>query len=293
MSHEITEHAPAKLNLALHVLRRRADGYHELDSIVAFASDVADELRLETAAAFSLAVEGPLAAAVPKDDSNLALRAARAMAQRWPRHFGPVHIRLRKHLPAAAGIGGGSADAGAVLRAMCRLFGFVPPREELHALALELGADVPACLHGRTARMSGIGERITTLPDLPETFCLLANPGVALPTAQVFGALHEQGGISGASLPDAALAAQPHAAALAEALRNTANDLQVPACALTPAVEQCLATLRGLPGALLARMSGSGATCFALFADALLARTALSTLREAYPRWWLAVSPLI
>jgi len=292
MGTSITALAPAKLNLALHVLRRRADGYHELDSLVAFAPDAADEVSLTPAAAFSLDVEGPLAAGVPRDDSNLALRAAQEMARRWPRHFGPVEVRLRKNLPSAAGIGGGSADAAAVIHAMCALFGFLPAQEELGALALKLGADVPVCLHGRAARMGGIGEDITALAELPETFCLLANPGVALSTAQVFGALHETSAMSGAPLPDALLAEHADAASLAEALRRARNDLQAPACILAPAVKRCLTTLRGLPGVLLARMSGSGATCLALFAERQMAEEALRELRAEQPDWWLAVSRL-
>lgn len=278
---EQTAFASAKVNLALHVTGRRPDGYHELDSLVAFA-DVGDELRVTPAADFSLTVRGPFAATVPAGADNLVWRAAVAVVERWPEVFAPLAITLTKNLPAVAGLGGGSADAAAVLRAMSVIADRPPPPNELAALALSLGADVPVCLHARAARMRGIGEIVTPLAAWPELPAVLANPGVAAPTAEVFAAL---GGPSGRPLPP--LPARIDREAAIHWLAQTGNDLQPAAVSLHSAIGHCLRELAVLPGRRLVRMSGSGATCFALFDDAATARAAARSLKRRHADWWV------
>ena len=271
---EAEEYAPAKVNLALHVLGRRADGYHLLDSLVVFA-DIGDTLRAAPAEALALDVTGPFAAALAGDADNLALRAARRLAAAAgiaPR----ARLTLDKRLPVASGIGGGSADAAAALRLLARLWHLPLPSTEL---ALALGADVPVCLAGRPARMAGIGEALAPAPALPPCGLLLVNPGVAVATPAVFRA--RSGPFSPPlDLPDG----WADAAALAADLARLGNDLEAPAVALAPAIGTVLAALRALPGTLLARMSGSGATCFALFATAAHARQAATQVTR--PGWW-------
>jgi 4-diphosphocytidyl-2-C-methyl-D-erythritol kinase len=262
------------VNLALHVLGRRGDGYHLLDSLVAFAG-VGDVLHAAPADSLTLAVTGPFAPALRVEPDNLVLRAARALAKVAgvaPR----AALVLEKHLPVAAGIGGGSADAAAALRLLARLWQ-VPPADA--ELALSLGADVPVCLAGRPAHMSGVGEVLAPAPRLPPCGLLLVNPGVAVATPAVFRAR------TGAfSAPLALPEGWADAAAMAADLARLSNDLEPPAVALEPAIGEVLGALRALPGALLARMSGSGATCFALFASAGEARAAAG--RIARPGWW-------
>ena len=266
--------APAKVNLALHVTGRRDDGYHLLDSLVVFA-DVGDRLTAAPDAVLSLAVTGPRAAGVPVDAGNLVLRAAALLG-----HGRGARIVLEKHLPAAAGIGGGSSDAAAALRMLARLWGVALPDP---AAVLTLGADVPVCLHARPARMRGIGESLTPLPDLPPFWMVLVNPGVPVPTGPVFAALARR---DNAPLPPS-LPRLADAVALANWLGACRNDLEPPARALVPAVGQALAALAGQPGCLLARMSGSGATCFGLFATASGAAAAAAALKAAAPGWWV------
>lgn len=281
--------APAKLNLYLHVTGRRADGYHELDSLVAFAG-VGDVVEAHPAGDLTLAVAGPNAAALAgvAAADNLVLRAARNLRRRLGISGGAA-LRLEKTLPVAAGIGGGSADAAAALRALLALWG-VPAQEGVLAdLALELGADVPACLAGRPVRMSGIGERLTPAPPLPPAWVVLANPGVSLATPDVF---RRRRGPFSAPVGDD-VAAAPDAAALAAILKRTRNDLAEAATALVPAVAQVLDALKAAEGCLLARMSGSGATCFGLFAESAAADAAAEALARAHPDWWLAAAPLL
>jgi 4-diphosphocytidyl-2-C-methyl-D-erythritol kinase len=269
----LTEAAPAKVNLYLHVTGKRSDGYHELDSLVVFAG-AADELRAEPAEALSLTLRGPFGAALGAEADNLVLRAARALGAAAGRGS-LVRLTLEKNLPVASGIGGGSADAAACLRLLGRLWNVTPPPE----LALSLGADVPVCLAGVAARMSGVGERLTPAPRLPACGMVLVNPGVALGTADVFRA--RDGSFSApAALPDA----WSDARSMADDLARLGNDLEPPAIELCPVIGAVLATLRALPGCLLARMSGSGATCFGLFADSAEATHAAPALRR--PGWW-------
>lgn len=269
----LTETALAKVNLFLHVLGRRPDGYHDLDSLAVFPA-FGDVLRAEPAATLSLAVDGPFAAALATEPDNLVLRAARALAREAGREPA-VRLLLEKNLPVASGIGGGSADAAACLRVLGRLWGVDPSP----GLAISLGADVPVCLAGRAARMGGVGERLTSAPVLPRCGIALANPGAALPTATVFRAL--QGRFSrAAKLP----AQWPDAAAMTSDLASLANDLEPAAITLCPAIGEVLGALRAQPGCLLARMSGSGGTCFGLFAEpAAAARAAMGLAR---PGWW-------
>ena len=243
----IVEPAPAKLNLALHVTGRRADGYHLLDSLVCFA-DIGDRVTL-TPGPLSLTIDGPFAAGLAAEADNLCLRAARLAG-------GQAALHLHKTLPVASGIGGGSADAAAVLRGLARMGHPLPERAE------RLGADVPVCLMGLPARMQGIGERLTPLPALPPLHLVLVNPGLAVPTPAIFAQLDRR---DGAPLPP--IPAFLDAPALIGWLQGMRNDLQPPAIALAPVIAEVLQALDA-QGAQLARMSGSGATCFGLFPDA-------------------------
>jgi 4-diphosphocytidyl-2-C-methyl-D-erythritol kinase len=272
-----TEAAPAKINLYLHVVGRRDDGYHLLDSLVAFA-EIGDVLRAEAAGTLSLAITGPFGAALRAEPDNLVLRAARALSAATgmpPR----AHLTLEKHLPIASGIGGGSADAAAALRLLQRLWRCPLPAATLHTLALGLGADVPVCLAARPARMGGIGEHLAPAPALPDCGILLVNPGISLSTPEVFGA--RSGAFSaGVTLPQA----WPDAAAMAATLRDAGNDLEPPARRLRPVIDQVLDVIAAQPACLLARMSGSGATCFGLFPDTDGAQRAATTIRAL--GWW-------
>ena len=256
----VSERAWAKVNLALHVTGRRADGYHTLDSLAVFA-DAADLLTAEAADDLTLSVTGPFGAGLAGEPDNLVLRAARALAE-----AAGVRARARlvldKRLPVASGIGGGSADAAAALRALSRLWGLAVPAADLGRVAMSLGADVPVCLDSRPARMRGVGEVLDDVPPLPALSLVLLNPGVAVATPAVFRARAAE--FSPAlGLPER----WRDAAALVAWLGGTRNDLEVAARLLCPPVTDALAALRAMPGCLLARMSGSGATCFGLFAE--------------------------
>ena len=277
MPDRLTEAAPAKVNLYLHLTGRRDDGYHLLDSLVAFA-EIGDVLRAEPAETLSLRVAGPFAGGVSAESDNLVLRAARALATEAGVSHG-ADIVLEKHLPVASGIGGGSADAAAALRLLCRLWGLSPDRAVLARLAGGLGADVPACLFGRTCRMGGIGERLEPVPPLPQCGIVLVNPGIAVATADVFRT-RRGAWSSRATLP----AGWANSVAMAHDLGPLHNDLEPAAVTLRPVIADVLAALAALPGCLLARMSGSGATCFGLFADRATAGRAVSEMRQT--AWW-------
>jgi 4-diphosphocytidyl-2-C-methyl-D-erythritol kinase len=269
--------APAKINLWLRVVGRRDDGYHLLDSLVVFA-EVGDVVRAEHADKLTLAVDGPFAADVPCDGANLVLRAATALAG------GPgARLTLTKNLPVASGIGGGSADAAATLRALTRLWHLDPALAA--RVATSLGADVPVCLHGRACRMQGVGERLDPIAPLPECGIVLCNPRVPLETHAVFAARDD------AFSPSFPPRGWPDPATLAESIRAAGNDLQAAAIRLCPPITDVLAALARLPGALVAQMSGSGATCFALFPTAAAARTAAALLPAAWWRWGGALLP--
>lgn len=282
----IAAFAPAKVNLYLHVCGRRADGFHLLDSLVAFA-DIGDRLSAAPAAALSLSLSGPESAGLARlGDDNLVLRAARRLAACAGISHGAA-LHLEKHLPIAAGIGGGSSDAAAALRALARLWRGNIAATALEAIAAELGADVPVCLFGRAAWVGGIGEHLVPAAPLPPAGILLANPRRMLPTADVFRARVGPFSASGRFDP------MPRdAAGLARALAQRGNDLTESALALVPEIGAVLGRLAALPGALLARMSGSGATCFALFARRADAERAAALLAAAEPGWWCAAGAL-
>ena len=286
----VSEFAPAKVNLYLHVTGRRADGYHLLDSLAVFPA-VGDRLLAMPAEALSLTFEGPFGAVLAgeadnPETGNLVLRAARALGG-----TAGARIVLEKHLPVASGIGGGSADAAATLRLLCRLWDLplaatpvasvrgAPASAGLARIALRLGADVPVCLASRAARMGGVGETLTAAPGLPPAGMVLVNPGVALATAAVFRARG-----AGFSAPAELPASWPDAATMANDLGKLRNDLEPPAIGLCPVIGVVLSALAAVPGCLLARMSGSGATCFGLFPDAPTAEAAARAL--ARPGWW-------
>lgn len=275
----LTAFAPAKINLYLHVVGRRADGYHLLDSIAIFAG-IGDRLSAEPDAGLSLTVTGPFAAGLDAEADNLVLRAARTLAT----EAGVTpsgRILLEKNVPVASGIGGGSADAAAALRLLCRLWKLDPRRISLAEVAGALGADVPVCLASKPMRMSGIGEVLSPAPVLPDFGIVLINPGVAVSTPAVFRA--RTGGFS-------APAVLPDGRGLIAALRDLRNDLEVPALELAPAIGDVLRSLAADPACLLARMSGSGATCFGLYKTADVAKAAASVL--ARDGWWAWGGPL-
>jgi 4-diphosphocytidyl-2-C-methyl-D-erythritol kinase len=272
-SYALSCRAPAKINLFLLVTGKRPDGYHLLDSLVVFAG-VHDRLSAAPADTTSLSFDGPFAAGLASEPDNLVLRAAYGLASATGIRSG-AKLHLVKNLPIASGIGGGSSDAAAALRLLGRLWGVAVPQ----GLAATLGADVPVCLDPQPRRMSGIGERLAPAPALPPCGMVLVNPGVALPTASVFRA-REAGFSAEATLPSG----WPDVGALADWLAERGNDLEAPAMALCPPIGAVLAALRAQVGCRLARMSGSGATCFALFDTPALASSAASAL--AHPGWW-------
>lgn len=268
----------AKLNLALHVRRRRPDGYHDLETIFAFA-ELGDALSVAPASTLSLALAGDFASAVPPGDHNLVLRAARALDAGAGRG---AAIRLDKRLPIAAGLGGGSADAAATLRLLNRLWNLDWSLDRLAELGATLGADVAACVHSRTLRGEAKGEALLPIDDagLAGTAVVLVNPRVVVPTPAVFARWDgmDRGALAGGD---------PVAAAA-----SGRNDLESPALGLQPIIGDVLAALAGLRGAQLVRMSGSGATCFALFANPRAAEAAAQVLAAEHRGWWIAATRL-
>jgi 4-diphosphocytidyl-2-C-methyl-D-erythritol kinase len=277
----LTEEAFAKVNLTLRVLGRRPDGYHELDSLVVFAR-LADRLTFTPGAALQLTVRGPTAGAAGPDADNLVLRAAEALAGRIasPR-LG--HFTLHKRLPVAAGLGGGSADAAAALRLLARANRLNPDDPRLAEAARATGADVPVCLDPRPRRMRGVGEILSGPLDLPRLPTVLVNPGVSVATREVFSVLKAPAFTQAAPAADDLPSGPP---ALLSYLATQRNDLEPAAITLQPAITDALAALRALPGCRLARMSGSGATCFGLFDTQRAATAAAAMLRRTEPSWW-------
>ena len=287
ISSHLTETARAKINLSLRITGRRADGYHELESLVVFA-DIADTLTLEPAAHTSLDVAGPFAGAIDAASDNLVLKAFAALAALVPNLKGG-RSHLGKHIPVAGGVGGGSADAAAALRLLARLNGMSFDDARLMTAALRTGADVPWCLASRACVMTGVGERLSPPLRLPALPALLVNPRVGVPTRDVFAALAKSGlPKDGGGLGDI----PRDAAALIGSLRGHGNDLTAPAIVCAPVIGAVLEALEALPGVRLARMSGSGATCFALFATEAAARAAESELSVRRPSWWAAATVL-
>jgi 4-diphosphocytidyl-2-C-methyl-D-erythritol kinase len=276
----------AKINLTLHVTGRRDDGYHELDSLIVFAG-IGDELEIAPAPRITCEVYGPFAPALPAaSSSNLAVAAARALAARYGIESG-ARLRLDKQLPVAAGLGGGSADAAAAIRGLVNLWGIDAPAPALYALAASLGADVPVCLAGRPSFVGGIGERVVAAPALPPAWLVLVNPGIPLSTAAVFAA--RQGAFSAPARWREPIS---DLRALAARLASCRNDLEAPALALVPEVREVLATLRDTAGCMLARMSGSGATGFGLYAVEAAASAAARRIATTRPGWWVRTAPL-
>lgn len=277
----VDELAPAKINLALHVRARRDDGYHALETLFAFLTH-GDRVRVVPADRQSFHLTGPFGAALAASgaggDDNLVTRAAAAFTARFG--GGPWGITLDKHLPVASGIGGGSADAAATLRACARLSGMARDDPRLFAIAEALGADVPACLLGRSAIGTGKGEQLAPVTGVSGVPVLLVNPGVAVSTAAVFRGWD---GVDRGPLGTGTLL---------ERARAGRNDLEPPARAIAPVIGDVIARLEALPGVMLARMSGSGATCFALFEDARACADAGGTMRAANPDWWCLESAL-
>jgi len=267
--------APAKVNLTLRVTGRRPDGYHLLDSLVVFAG-VGDRVSVWPAEGLSLAVTGPFGQGLAMEGDNLVLRAARRLAE-----AGGVSphgaITLEKNLPVSSGIGGGSADAAATLRVLAEFWGLALPETVTQALALGLGADVPVCLASHPVRMQGIGEALSPVPVVPPMGIVLVNPGIPVSTPAIFKARAGAPFSPADAVPDAGWA---DIEAFVAALAMSGNDLEAPAVTLAPVIGTVLNQLRARPGCLLARMSGSGATCFGLFADAGAAQ-ALDV-----PGWW-------
>ncbi|UAJ09450.1 4-(cytidine 5'-diphospho)-2-C-methyl-D-erythritol kinase [Polymorphobacter megasporae] len=268
------EAAPAKVNLALHLRRRREDGYHDLETVFVF-TEFGDTLHVRSGAGLSLAMTGPLAQAVG-DGDNLVLRAARALAEAAGVPANAA-LTLDKHIPVAAGLGGGSADAAAALRLLNRFWKLEWPIERLLPIAASLGADVPACLVGRTVTGTGRGEVLTPVDlDIAGTPILLVNPRVAVPTGPVFSGWDR---IDRGPLDPTAW-------------RGARNDLAEPAIRLAPVIAEVLAALANT-GACLVRMSGSGATCFALYASAAGRDSAARSLSEASPGWWTCPTSIV
>jgi 4-diphosphocytidyl-2-C-methyl-D-erythritol kinase len=282
---DVTIEAPAKVNLYLHVTGRRDDGLHLLDSLIAFAG-VGDTISVSKAPGLELHLDGPFAEGIPAGDDNLVLRAARGLADLAGVDEG-ARIALTKRLPPSSGIGGGSADAAATLEALRRLWGFDGDESSLARLALSLGADVPICLTGRPSFVSGIGEEIVPAPPLPPAWMVLANPGVAVSTPAVFRARS-----ASFSTPAPFRETPSDPASLALLLAERGNDLTAPALNVAPIIGDVLSALAG-ENPLLARMSGSGATCYALFGDEKATCDAAARLSQAHPQWWIAAAPML
>jgi len=271
----ITEAAPAKINLFLHVGDKRADGFHPVQSLAVFTA-LGDVLAMEAADTLSLAIDGPFADGLAGEGDNLVLRAARGLGGAGAR------LSLTKNLPVASGIGGGSADAAAALRGLSKLWNSDSGR--LQEIAASLGSDVPVCVDSVTAFMEGRGEILRPALSIPQVPMLLVNPGVPVPTREVFAALETRSGVE-MTLPHGRF---QDTADLLRFLDSTRNDLEAPALKLQPVIGEVLAAIAALPGALLSRMSGSGATCFGIFADQDCCQRAAQTLKAAVPGWWVA-----
>ena len=278
----ITVRAPAKLNLYLHVTGRRVDGYHELDSLIVF-TELHDEITVAPQDCLTLQESGPFGDHLRRDPSdNIVLQAASLLATLAGLRA-KAKISLYKALPIAAGLGGGSADAAAALRALCRLWLIDPKKEELETLALSLGADVPVCLKGLAAHVGGIGEVLKPLSQpLPRVPLVLVNPGVPLPTQLVYGLLRAP------YAPPRPLNALPKDTnELSRSLAQRNNDLSQPARKLCPVIDDVLAALSSSEGCNLARLSGSGPTCFGLFTDTDVAEAAASRISALRADWWV------
>lgn len=290
----LIEDARAKVNLTLRVLGRRVDGYHDLASLVAFA-DCADRLTLEPGSELSLTATGPRAGECGEVAENLVIKAARLLDERIPGLL-LGHFALDKQLPVAAGIGGGSADAAAALRLLARLNGIALDDPRVIEAARLTGADVPVCLASQSCLMTGVGEQISPL-SFPKLCCVMVNPRIAVATVDVFKALGLKHGEILVGVTDVVRSlAWPKLDApveeLLKALARGRNDLEAPAIKLQPVIGEVLTALRDAQGVRLARMSGSGATCFAIFDNDADARAAAQQLQQDHPQWWVHAGTL-
>lgn len=291
----LIEEGRAKVNLTLKVVGRRVDGFHELESVVAFA-DCADRLTLEPGSELALTMEGPLADACGDTSDNLVLKAARLLGERVS-DLRVGHFTLEKVLPVAAGIGGGSADAAAALRLLARLNELSLDDSRIMEVALQTGADVPVCVASHACDIAGVGETLLPL-NLPKMPCVMVNPRVPVATKDVFNALGLRHGelligatdimIQTPSWPVAGCAIDDWI----EALARGTNDLERPAARIEPVISDVLSALRDATGVRLVRMSGSGATCFAIFENAAEAQAAAEKIRRDHPDWWVHAGTL-
>lgn len=274
------EFAPAKVNLTLRASALRDDGYHAVDSVVVFA-DWGDELTVEPGDGLSLSISGPHGNDIPDDETNLVIRAARTLAVAAGCEA-VGRLILTKNIPAGAGLGGGSADAAAALRALNRLWALDWPLDMLAGIGAEIGSDVPACLWSRPLRMTGRGERIRLIEDWPKLSALLVNPGVPVATGQVFQAFDD--GPEGTGKGFRLTGGLDRASVLND-LKVATNDLTAPACAVAPVIAEVLAELEADGSAELVRMSGSGSTCFAVYSGVVSRDAAAVRLRTDHPGW--------
>jgi 4-diphosphocytidyl-2-C-methyl-D-erythritol kinase len=290
----LIENGRAKVNLTLRVVGRRTDGYHDIESMVAFA-DCADHLTLTPGSELELSATGPLAGACGATSDNLVIKAARLLRERVP-ELKAGSFTLDKVLPVAAGIGGGSADAAAALRLLAQLNGLALDDERLHAVALATGADVPVCLASRPCVMTGVGESLQPL-SLPIMPCVMVNPRVPVATKDVFNALGLRNGellvgatdvLRGTAWPEAGASVEDWV----EVLAASSNDLEGPATRIQPIIGNVISALSATNGAWLARMSGSGATCFAIYENIADAGRAADDLRRDHPEWWVHAGTL-
>ena len=290
----LIEEGRAKVNLTLRVVGRRFDGYHDLESVVAFA-DCADRLSLTPGSELTLKTSGPLAQACGETSDNLVLKAARLLGEHVP-DLKAGSFTLDKVLPVAAGIGGGSADAAAALRLLAQLNDLAHDDKRLLAVALATGADVPVCLASRACDMTGVGETLMPL-SLPIMPCVMVNPRVPVATKDVFAALGLRHGellvgaadvFSGTDWPEAGASVEDWV----EVLAASANDLEAPAMRIQPVIGEVIAALNATNGAWLARMSGSGATCFAIYENTADAGRAAEKIRRDHPGWWVHAGTL-
>ena len=287
MPSRIEEFAAAKINLFLHVGDKRADGFHALESLVVFV-DAGDGLTFAPADTLTLRIDGPFGEGLAAETDNLVLRAARGLAAQAGIDKGAA-ITLTKNVPVASGIGGGSADAAAALRGLKRLWGVDIDSDAMMKIAAALGSDVPVCVASGSSWMEGRGEIVTPASGIPPAVMVLVNPGVAVPTGPVFKALKTRRGVGTVDH-----AVRPRDVAdLARFLRSTSNDLEAPAKEIAPVIREVLGEISRMPGILLARMSGSGATCFGLFEDEGSAGMAAIALAHSHPAWWVRAARVL
>lgn len=277
--------APAKINFFLHVGDKRADGYHNLVSLIAFA-DAGDWLEVREAKRLSLSVTGPFAEALKDETDNLVLKAARDLDV-WAEERGhkttPVELILEKNLPIAAGIGGGSSDAAAVLHLLAEHWALPIPIDELESIGKAMGADVPVCLRGCPTLVSGMGEILSPAPELPAFSLVLVNPGIEVPTKRIFNTISVRSGTVPPPFPPRFASART----FAMFLDGLFNDLAAPAKAIAPVIMSAEAALVATEGCLIARMSGSGATCVGLYEKDEDAVAAAAKIAQAHPGWWV------